>query len=254
MGIISGLRKALGSKQDSPSMSQLAEQRRQEEEKAQELWALECEIEWKILQEARVPPFMAAPGIDMTPFPFDNREYVCESHLRIDRETGEVFEESCSFYADGDAVKAVEGDIDMLEALIDVVRDELPTLPWLRVATERFDPVVVAEDKSFRNAVSLRVEPLTPTGKQPRYPVSVSFSAYEQIADKYGYAVQGENGAHGRIFYLANGEVGKAEFNYWDGGVHYRVAFKMIKGMLAVSAIRYNDNPMSEPVTIFSKG
>lgn len=197
------------------------------------------EIEWEILNEYEIAPYMEAPDYDLsTLFPFDNREYVCLVPIRYERVTGEILEESHIYYADREAIDSFIPDVRALEALLEPDVLGLPALPALQTRFNLFRPVPSPVDKCDlpENSVRLTLSPLTPTGKKARYPVTVRFNAYRQARGPI-------DGSHGNVSYLRDGSIGKAQLNFWYGHVHYGAHFKLIDGRIALSVLTYCDNP-----------
>ena len=87
--------------------------------------------------------------------------------------------------------------------------------------------------------------PYTPTGKESKYPVSLSFMTDLSKMDE----------THGEIFYLKSGEIGKAEVNIWTKGIGYFYKLKIIDGYLAISEIKSSaiTDDRGLPITIYKK-
>lgn len=197
------------------------------------------EIEWEILNEHEIAPYMEAPDYDLsTLFPFDNREYVCLVPIRYERVTGEILEESHIYYADRKAIDSFTPDVGALEALLEPDVLGLPALPTLQTRFNLLRSVTKPVDKCDlpENSVRLTLSPLTPTGKKARYPVTVRFNAYRQTRGPL-------DGSHGTVSYLRDGSIGKAQLNFWHGHVYYGARFKLIDGRIALSVLTYCDNP-----------
>lgn len=85
--------------------------------------------------------------------------------------------------------------------------------------------------------VKLVVNPPTPTGRAPRYPVDILFGA--------------ESGSHGAINYLRDGRPGKADVTYCGRSVTYRAAWRMSGGSLLPSRVCAIDLKTGAETTIW---
>lgn len=210
--------------------------------------------EWKILEEVKKDPFTAVPQIDLSVFPFENKKYVCESTMRLNCDTGQIFEESRWFYADDIAKKEVLIDIGKLEKLIDRDVLGLPNLPELKTNTSLIAALNELCSETPDNHICLFETPLTPSGKVSKYPINILFNSYgkpKSINNKYGRSTV-TNGSHGMIYYLADGSIGKADVDYWNNHVHYHIDYKTVKGALVVGRVKYLDNPSENPILLYS--
>lgn len=201
---------------------------------------------WELLEKAKRPPFYDAPSLDMDPYPYQNKEYVTTADMAYDRESGEVYEESRNYYADSDAKKAVVSDIRHLESMLDGGDLGIPSLPDLTTNTRRIKALDDLVAEIPENYIELQVNPLTPTGRTPKYTVSIYFNSYAANTVNM-------SGSHGTISYLASGKIGKARADYWHDHVHIHVEYKLYGDELGVSFIQYREGPNSDPVILYHK-
>lgn len=251
MGILSKLRGRRAKAQAeavAPSVADIAEQRRAADERKQAQDMERLRNEWAIVREHEPEPYMEVPTYDLgNRFPFSDRPYVCLVHVRLDRETGEVYDADRAWYADEDAIRAFSADLGHLEDLLAPEVVGIPSLPSLRTDLRLAVPLAapVLRDRLPQNSVRLMLRPYTPTGRKARYPVSVAFSAYADYTPRTG------RGSHGVVSYLGDGSVGKAVNDYWSGSVHYRARFRLSGGVISLGSLTYDDDPEGRPVTIY---
>lgn len=74
----------------------------------------------------------------------------------------------------------------------------------------RFEP----SQPSLDDYTRLFTLPLTPTGKKPRYPLELSFCTLSQD-EHWQASTEGGKEIFGQIWYLSNGEIGKARVICW---------------------------------------
>lgn len=244
MGILSKLLR----RRSEPTIRDIAEERRAADEQKQAEDSERWRSEWAIVREHEPEPSMEAPGYDLgSRFPFVCKPYVCLANVRLDRETGEVYEEDRTWYADEEAIRAFSADLGAVEGLLSPEAVGIPSLPSLRTNLRLAVPLSapVPRDRLPQNSVRLTLRPLTPTGRKARYPVSIAFSAYNDYTARTGI------GSHGVVSYLADGSVGKAVSDYWSGSVHYRARFRLDGGRLVLGSLTYDDDPEERPVRIY---
>ncbi|WP_302796908.1 hypothetical protein [Adlercreutzia equolifaciens] len=251
MGLLGMLKKGLS--RSVPTIAEIASGERVKQEEAYNAWVEEAERQHRLIQEKTRPPFIDSPCGPFGFYPFPAGQYVCLASLRYDSKTGEVYEDSRSYYANRVAVELFLNDLCYAESLLDGSKLGLPSLPALRTDAARF---VALDDLVGRippNTISMSIAPLTPTGKKPRYISSARFSSYliPDYDDPNCYRGFGEKGSGGTFWYLENGSIGKAEIDYWDGTVHFRVKFKTVAGNLVVSNISYSDTIGVDPIAIY---
>lgn len=194
-----------------------------------------------------LPVQYMAPCYDLTGAPFGNREYVSWGTATIERETGQIFNQQRFFYADDDALRSFELDLNDLESMLSGAALGIPSLPPLHTDCTLLVPVNSLRELPG-NCAKLEILPLTKTGRTPKFPIAIHFSAYELIDD---VRLLGENGSHGSLYYLQNKSLGKAEAHYWNHGVYYGIHWKLIGGELRIGSIEYADKQLPERIQIY---
>lgn len=193
-----------------------------------------------------LPPTMEEPDYDMTPFPYDNKPYLCRTHQQVVHNTGQIVETKKFYYGDHLAVDAVRRDVQKLEKLIAPEAINVPTLPILETNFARIEgPDCLMEFPENRIQLSLR--PLTKTGRKAKFPVEISFSSYKKIS----FPEHTQNGSHGTISYFSSGAVGKAEINYWINHEYYGAYFKIIGGNIALNVLTYSNSENGNEVELY---
>lgn len=251
MGLLNSIRQLVSASR--PSIAEVASKARLAQARQEQDWIEEAERQHRLIQEKTKPPFYDTPNGPFGFYPFPPGQYVCIARMRYDKERGEVYEDSRTYFADSRAVEQFFDDVLSVEELLDGNALGLPSLPALRTDLSRIVAVDSLVTSIPFNAVNMTISPLTPTGKKPRYVSSAGYSAFlgRDFDDPNCYRGLGEKGSCGAFWYLDNGSVGKAEIDYWDGTVHYKVKFKLIDKVLAVGNISYSDTIGEDPVVIY---
>ena len=198
------------------------------------------------IESLMAPPTIEEPDYDMTPFPFENKPYLCRTQQQVVHDTGQVIESSKFYYADHLAVDAVRKDVENLENLIKPEAIDIPTLPILETNFARVEEANRLMEFP-ENRVQLNIKPLTKTGRKAKYPVEILFSSYEK-SSSLEYR---QNGSHGTVSYFASGAVGKAEIHYWINHEHYGAYFKIIGGNLALNVLTYSNARTGDEVELY---
>ena len=137
MGLLSNLKKAFSERSQNNEFRKFAakKEREQREEYAQ---AIEnSRREWEILERAKKRPFYDQPNYDLDNYPFGNRPYVTRAEMALNRESGEVYEDSRIYYADSDAKSSVASDLRRIERMLNGDNLGVPGLPALKTNTAR---------------------------------------------------------------------------------------------------------------------
>lgn len=107
---------------------------------------------------------------------------------------------------------------------------------------------IPAIDESLRgrkgNYIKVRNATEKERGKTGKYPKVLEFSLYDRTLD-------GENGAHGELFYLSDGRPGKLVVNTWKDHSHYKIQAKDIKGELVLTYIDHNLMPETKKTRVY---
>lgn len=146
------------------------------------------------------------------------------------------------WYANSLACARFAADLAQSESKTTAVTIHEAGIPRLETDSALILPTAVGEKPSHDGFAALEICPLTPTGRKPKYPIEIHFSAY---------SVASGDGSHGTLCYLPSGEVGKADIHYWQGCVRHTVSLHMKDGTLAPSYILRQSNFDETPVTIW---
>jgi|GEM_PF-1859935 len=247
--MVSNTKRAYDDAVAEESVSRVAAEKRRDEQKRFEKLSREANDEWEILQKAETKPQLVVPNYDLTGFSFENKEYVCKVNLRYDAKTGTAFPDGGFWYADRKAINAFSKDVFALEDMLDASLLGLRRLPTLRTDFSLVHGVTKVPKELPRESVTLTLAKLTPTGKKPKYPVSIRFSAYEPsslVANGDGSIGTESNGSHGTLDYFPSGKVGKADIYFWHKHIMYAASFRTIDGEISVSKLEYSDNSIDE--------
>lgn len=251
--MVSDTRRAYGDALADDSISRVASEKRSEEQKRFEKLSRESYDEWRILQKAETKPQLIQPSYDLTAFPFENKEYVCKVEMRYDAKTGSAFPDGGIWYADRKAINAFSKDVFALEDMLDAKLLGLKRLPTLRTDFSLVHGVTKVPKELPEESVTMTLAKPTPTGRNPKYPVSIRFYAYEPssfVSNADGSVGMESNGSHGTLDYFPSGKVGKAEIYFWRKSVMYAASFRTIDGEIAVSKLEYSDNSIDESRSI----
>lgn len=118
-----------------------------------------------------------------------------------------------SIFIDGKNQLVAKEDILQLNVFLSQGRVEDSDVPMFEIseATIRFEPSSLGMDDYTR----LKILPLTPTGKKPKYPLEMDFCLMSQ--DEHWKLSQASGKEiFGQIWYLNSGEVGKARIICWN--------------------------------------
>lgn len=163
--------------------------------------------------------------------PFADGEYVAKDRYACDKTNKTAYLAETRYYVTAEALNAVRKDIAKLEAMISPSKLKVDSLPTFKTKLGRVPIYKVGEEPAGCNGVYLTVTPLTPTGKTPRYPVVIHFYNTPMSDDIF----------HGDISYLANGDIGKADFTYGLSEVTYRASWRSKGGNIAPTVIKAID-------------
>ena len=169
-----------------------------------------------------MPMHMELPTYDLsgTAFPFGPREYVTLTVPHRDETTQKVLYEEKKYLADDEALAETCKAISLLEFISEQALISVQAIPVLKTDLKALQPVTSCEDIPPEHFVYLSVNPLTPTGRMPKYPISIFFDTYEGI----------ESGSHGSIDFLTDGTPAKADISYWVNRRGYRASFRLENG------------------------
>lgn len=181
-----------------------------------------------------MPMSMRTPAYDLSTasFPFGAREYPTLVIPHRSQETGEVVWSETSYYADPGALEEVCKVISTLEFIEEQALLGIPAVPVLKTDLKLMKPATSCNVVPDENRATLSVNPLTPTGRKPKYPVSVSFNSYRQF---YG---KPDVGSHGTIDFLSDATPAKADICYWLSGEGYAASFRLVGDMPALTLLR----------------
>ena len=178
-----------------------------------------------------IPRCLVVPDLDPEAFQFVAYGFQCDEVRKVNKATGAVLESQKTFYADSDLIKKLYSDIRALEKLVD------------RPALGLSDDVIKAK-RSIRASETItdrtptfEVVPLTATGKKPKFAMKASLT--ENKWDTKRNAMT--DGVTAELFYLQNGELGKASLRYFVSGSSYHVQFKEEKKKAVLSRIDFTD-------------
>lgn len=155
------------------------------------------------------------------------------------------------WYANRAACARFATDLAKVESKTAAVTIREAGIPRLETAPELILPTAAGEEPSHGGFVSLEICPLTPTGRKPKYPIEVHFSAYTTAVKSSQIT---HDGSHGTLCYLPSGEVGKADIHYWQERVRHTVSLRMRNGVLAPAYILRQGDFAEKPVTIWRDG
>lgn len=178
--------------------------------------------------------------------PFADGEYVAKYRYSCDKTNKTAYLAETRYYVTAEALNAVRKDIAKLEAMISPSKLKIDSLPTFKAKLGRVPIYKEGEEPAGSNGVYLTITPLTPTGKPPRYPAVIHFYNTPISDDMF----------HGDISYLANGNIGKADFTYGLSGVAYRISWRSKDGKLAPAVIKAIDTsiPMNPDVVLWREG
>ena len=183
------------------------------------------------IRVVKPPRRSCVPDLDPEAFEFVAYGFQCDEVRKVNKVTGAVLESQKTFYADGDLIKKLYSDIRALEKQID------------RPALGLSDDVIKAK-RSIRASETItdrtptfEVVPLTATGKKPKFAMKAML-----VETKWDTKLnRTTDGVNAELFYLQNGELGKASLRYFVSGSSYAVQFKEEKKKAMLSRIDYTD-------------
>ncbi len=178
-----------------------------------------------------IPRQWVLPDLDPSDFEFVNRNFQCDEIRKVNKATGAILESQKTFYADGALIKKLYDDIRMLEKLID------------RPALGLSDDVIKAKrniragENITEKTPTFELVPLTATGKKPKFAMKATL--VEAIWDMKRSSMT--DGVNAELYYLQNGELGKASLKYFIAGNTYAVQLKEEKKRAVLSRVDYTD-------------
>lgn len=125
-----------------------------------------------------------------------------------------------TLFIDGKNRLTAKEDILSLNCFLSEGHMNDPEIPVFLIHEKdiRFEP----SQPSFDDYTRLFTLPLTPTGKKPKYPLELSFCTLSQD-EHWKASTEGGKEIFGQIWYLSNGEIGKARVICWEyQKKHYR--------------------------------
>lgn len=146
------------------------------------------------------------------------------------------------WYANSSVCARFAADLARAESKTTAVTIHEAGIPRLETDSALILPTAVGEAPKSDGFAALEICPLTPTGRKPKYPIEIHFSAY---------SVASGDGSHGTLCYLPSGEVGKADIHYWQGCVRHTVSLRLKDDILEPSYILRQSNFDETPVTIW---
>ncbi len=169
-----------------------------------------------------MPMRLEMPTYDLScaTFPFGPREYVTLTIPHRDETTQKVLYEEKRYLADDEALAETCKAISLLEFISEQALISVQAIPVLKTDLKALQPVTDCEDIPPGHFVYMTVNPLTPTGRPPKYPISIAFDAYEGV----------ESGSHGSIDFLPDGTPAKADISYWINRSGYKASFRLENG------------------------
>ncbi|MDU0940012.1 MAG: hypothetical protein E7A81_07060 [Clostridiales bacterium] len=206
------------------------------------------EVNSDFIKQVDVNPTFIKPDFDLSVFPFYNREYVCTGTAYKNIHNGEIFNECLRYYATDDVMYNVVNHIIRLEKMLTEEKLGIKGLPPLSTNYDLFEPVdeLLSIDKLPQNYVAMTLKPLTKTGKKAKYPVEVFFNAYrrktyDDASESEYFSSVGQEGSHGTLSFLQDGEIGKASIFYWEHHKCFAAYFKLFNDTLALNVLTYKD-------------
>lgn len=149
------------------------------------------------------------------------------------------------WYANSSVCARFAADLAKVESKTAAVTIREAGIPRLETNLALILPTAAGEEPSPDGFAALKICPLTPTGRKPKYPIEVHFSAYKGMSG---------NGSHGTLCYLPSGEIGKADIHYWQDRVRHTVSLRMKDDTLTPSYILKQRDFDETPVTIWRDG
>ena len=118
-----------------------------------------------------------------------------------------------SIFIDGKNQLIAKEDILSLNRFLDQGYMDDTDVPMFEIEEKniRFVPSEVGRDDYTR----LFILPLTPTGKNPKYPLKMSFSLLSSD-EQFKISMSGGKEIFGHVYYQQNGDVGKADIICWN--------------------------------------
>lgn len=164
-------------------------------------------------------------------FGFVARGFLCDETCKVNKATGAVLESQKTFYADGELIKKLYADIRALEKQID-----RPSLGLSDDVIKAKRSIRASETISDRTP-TFEVVPLTATGKKPKFAMKAVLieSAWDMKRNRMA------DGVNAELYYLQNGELGKASLRYFVAGNTCAVQFKEEKKRAVLSRVEFTD-------------
>lgn len=117
-----------------------------------------------------------------------------------------------SFFIDGHNREIATSDILQLNRYLAQGSEENSNIPIFQIGSDvRYEPSQLGMDDYTR----LYTLPLTPTGKNPKYPLTMKFALLSQD-EHWRSSTTGGTEIFGQLWYLQNGEIGKAKVICWN--------------------------------------
>lgn len=129
---------------------------------------------------------------------------------------------SCVYALGDEDIDLAKADIRFIDSILSSFKEEHRDIPGFTINAENVNFKPVYDARHISPYTSLCFNPLTTTGKPPKF--AMYMDVYEDIDRTC------------RIHYLQNGEVGKAELVF-EKGQQYRITMSIKKGQLVVDKI-----------------
>lgn len=225
---------------EKPLERSVEETRREVERRLEsEMWADEDarEIERQRTAPVRV---MAPLNLDLPGFPFSPGVYV-SANVYLD---GGDPEPHNIWYADAKALQDIGAHIGSLSVML----DRIAPLDRIRADLSNTRPIMDVASWLPEHYAWARINPLTPTGRTPKYVATIEFTAgLERPRHMTLRQLEQFNEVHpspeqtlGTIDYLSDGRIGKAHLSLWCNESLYVAWYKLVAGELVVSSVTRN--------------
>jgi hypothetical protein len=192
--------------------------------------------DWDTIETHVPAPFVSQPEVGLPEgHPFSNREYVTLVSQRRDRVTGRVYSEQRTYCADEDALQGVCRCVSLLEFMVEQAALPLKSVPPLKTDFRKLRAARSTDtaDSLRGNVPRLVINPLTPTGRTPKYPTRFVFATERDSVE--------ESSTNAEVDFLPDGSLGKARLVYWCGRVGYRAWFKLFGDRFDLSLLEHVD-------------
>ena len=188
------------------------------------------ELPGTIADTRRYASMMPGPSVKLSnKTPFIPQEYPCIVCTRADEDSGKDVDAFTVFFADEDALGRCLDAVCFLEDLADRCMSMVSS-PIKQMHIRRSEFHAFAGDFEDIAIPRLEPNPLTPTGRAPKYPMRV----------RMNNASGGRSGMffYGELNYLPDGSIGKADLQYvYFGKIDYFASFRIQDGSLMPSVI-----------------